>query len=202
MNRKQMRKLQHNAKMAVVCMSMLYLTTGLNAIGKGTSVEKVYANNTANAETKNIYGSIGGIEKIAVETEKSCELSYRDAYLLAKIAMAEAEGEDTQGKALVMKVVLNRVEATEFPENVEEVIFQKNGSVWQFSSVCDGGRWYTTEPNDDCWEALNLIENGWDESQGALYFESIGQSEWHTNNLEFLFNHGKHYFYKEKEQVK
>ena len=32
-----------------------------------------------------------------------------DAYLLEKIAMAEAEGEDTEGKALVMLVVLNRV---------------------------------------------------------------------------------------------
>ena len=33
--------------------------------------------------------------------------SDEDSYLLAKIAMAEAEGEDTAGKALVMCVVLN-----------------------------------------------------------------------------------------------
>lgn len=32
-----------------------------------------------------------------------------ESYLLAKIAMAEAESEDTEGKALVMLVVLNRV---------------------------------------------------------------------------------------------
>jgi len=52
-----------------------------------------------------------------------------DAYRLAKIAMAEAESEDTEGKALVMLVVLNRVWDDEFPDTIEEVIFQKRGSL-------------------------------------------------------------------------
>lgn len=50
------------------------------------------------------------------ETEKaerskigSMDWDSDDAYRLAKIAMAEAESEDTEGKALVMLVVLNRV---------------------------------------------------------------------------------------------
>ena len=38
--------------------------------------------------------------------------------------MAEAEGEGTEGKALVMKVVLNRVESREFPNSIEDVVFQ------------------------------------------------------------------------------
>lgn len=45
-----------------------------------------------------------------------------DAYLLEKIAMAEAESEDTEGKALVMLVVLNRVWDARFPDTIEEVI--------------------------------------------------------------------------------
>lgn len=41
----------------------------------------------------------------------SMDFDASDAYLLEKIAMAEAESEDTEGKALVMLVVLNRVSA-------------------------------------------------------------------------------------------
>lgn len=121
--------------------------------------------------------------------------SPEDSYLLAKIAMAEAEGEDTEGKALVMRVVLNRVKADGFPDSVEEVIYQAR----QFSPVASG-RFGRVEPDADCWQALSLIEvDGWDESMGATYFESESESTWHEENLEFLFRHGNHYFYTDKE---
>lgn len=115
-----------------------------------------------------------------------------DAEMLMKIAMAEAEGESIEGKALVMLVVLNRVWSDQFPDSIEEVIFQKN----QFSPVAEGGRYWTTEPNAECAEALALVESGWDESQGALYFESTGKDGWHSRNLEFLFEFGRHKFYR------
>lgn len=116
-----------------------------------------------------------------------------DAYRLAKIAMAEAESEDTEGKALVMLVVLNRVWDDEFPDTIEEVIFQKG----QFSPISNG-RYDEVEPDEDCYRALQLIQTGgWDESHGATYFESKSVSTWHSENLTFLFKHGKHYFYKE-----
>ena len=116
-----------------------------------------------------------------------------DAYRLAKLAMAEAESEDTKGKALVMLVVLNRVLDDEFPNTIEEVIFQKG----QFSPISNG-RYDEVEPDEDCYRALQLIQtDGWDESRGATYFESKSDSTWHSENLTFLFKHGKHYFYKE-----
>ena len=116
-----------------------------------------------------------------------------DERMLAKIAMAEAEGESVEGKALVILVVLNRVWSDEFPDSIEEVIFQKN----QFSPVADGGRYWTTEPNAECAEALALVESGWDESQGALYFESAANEQgWHSRSLEFLFQYGGHKFYR------
>lgn len=126
---------------------------------------------------------------------ESESLSPEDSYLLAKIAMAEAESEDTEGKALVMLVVLNRVKAGGFPDSVEEVIYQAR----QFSPVASG-RFDRVEPDADCWQALSLIEeDGWDESMGATYFESESESTWHEENLEFLFRHGNHYFYTDKE---
>lgn len=127
----------------------------------------------------------------------SKDWSDEDSYLLAKIAMAEAEGEDLKGKALVICTVLNRVNSTSFPDTIEEVIFANNGKIYQFSPVVPGGRWYTTEPNEDCYKAVEMVQNGWDESNGALYFESCkNEDNWHNRNLTLLFKHGCHRFYK------
>lgn len=116
-----------------------------------------------------------------------------ERYLLASIAMAEAEGEDTEGKALVICVVLNRVQDERFPDSVEEVIYQKH----QFTPVSDG-RFGSQEPDVDCWTALNMVlTEGWDDSRGALYFERESASQWHRNNLKYLFCHGNHIFYTE-----
>lgn len=128
----------------------------------------------------------------AVETEEpliaSMDWDKDDSYLLCKIAMAEAESEGVKGKALVMLVVLNRVWSNEFPDTIEEVIFQKN----QFSPVANG-RYDAVEPDEECYEALKLIQvDHWNESQDALYFESKSDSKWHSENLEFLFKYGKY----------
>ena len=136
----------------------------------------------------------------AVETEEpliaSMDWDKDDSYLLCKIAMAEAESEGVKGKALVMLVVLNRVWSNEFPDTIEEVIFQKN----QFSPVANG-RYDAVEPDEECYEALKLIQvDRWNESQDALYFESKSDSKWHSENLEFLFKYGKNYAAQCKKQ--
>ena len=125
----------------------------------------------------------------------SLDWSAEESYLLAKLAMAEAESEDTEGKALVMLVVLNRVwDDEEFPNTIEEVIYQPR----QFSPISNG-RFDRVEPDADCWAALDLImQDRWDGSYGATYFESKSESTWHSENLTFLFRHGKHYFYIDK----
>lgn len=117
-----------------------------------------------------------------------------EGYLLAKIAMAEAEDQGTEGKALVICVVLNRVWAEEFPDSIEAVIYQDG----QFSPVANG-RFDRVEPDQDCWDALLMVEQEWDESQGALYFESESSSTWHREHLQFLFRHEDHMFYTDKE---
>lgn len=123
------------------------------------------------------------------------DLDTKDSYLLAKIAMAEAEGEDTEGKALVMMVVLNRVWSDKFPDTIEDVIYQPR----QFSPV-GNGRFDEVEPNEDCWAALDLIMlDRWDGSYGATYFESKSESTWHSDNLDLLFKHGNHYFYADSD---
>lgn len=140
----------------------------------------------------------------ATEQEQTKEeITATERYYLAKIAMAEAEGESIEGKALVILTILNRVNSDEFPDTIEEVIFQhkekQDGTVtYQFSPVRPGGRWWTTEPTDSCYNAVELvIDLDWDESKGALYFESSKSDDnWHSRNLEFLFKNGGHRFYK------
>ena len=103
--------------------------------------------------------------------DKELMLDEEESYLLAKIAMAEAEGESVEGKAWVIMVVLNRVWAADFPDTIEEVILQhnENTGVYQFAPAMPGGRWWIVEPDEECWEALELIRSyGWDESEGAL----------------------------------
>jgi spore germination cell wall hydrolase CwlJ-like protein len=128
----------------------------------------------------------------------SKDWDYEDSYLLAKIAMAEAEGCNTQTKTLVIMTVLNRVWSDKFPDTIEEVIFQKCNGVYQFSPVIPGGRWWTTEPNEDCWKAVQVVmEAEYDYSGGALYFESCANEDnWHSRNLEFLYKSDGLRFYK------
>lgn len=126
----------------------------------------------------------------------SRDWSEEDSEILLQIAMAEAEGESTEGKALVMLVVLNRAWSDGFPDSIEDVVFQKLNGVYQFSPVEPGGRYWTTEPNEDCYRALDMVMNGWDESRGALYFDACTGESWHSRNLEYLYTVGGHRFYK------
>lgn len=145
----------------------------------------------ARSATAKVHPGNVAAEEIVGQTE--AELGKADACLLKKIAMAEAEGEDAEGKALVMLVVLNRVRSDKFPDTVKEVIYQEG----QFSPISDG-RFDMVEPDADCWDALKLVERGWDKSMGATYFESESDSTWHKDNLKFLFRHGAHSFYTDK----
>lgn len=116
-----------------------------------------------------------------------------DSYLLAKIAMAEAEGESTEGKALVILVVLNRVWSDDFPDTIREVIYQDK----QFTPVASG-RFDAVEPDADCWAAVESVMTAqYDYSEGALYFDCCETAGyWHDRNLEFLYQVGNHKFYK------
>lgn len=125
----------------------------------------------------------------------SMDWDSEESYLLAKIAMAEAEGESLEGKAMVIRVVLNRVNDPNFPNTIKEVIYEKG----QFAPVREE-RWETIEPNNDCWAALELVRMaGWDESEGATYFEATwNTNDWHKNHLEYIKTVGNQNFYREK----
>jgi len=119
-------------------------------------------------------------------------LSEKDQELLLKIAMAERGS--TQCKecmALVICTVLNRVESDRFADTVKGVLY----SVDQFTPVKNGS-FAKAEPDDNCREALEMVIKGWDESQGALFYEWCEGESWHSKNLELLCQHCDTRFYR------
>ena len=111
--------------------------------------------------------------------------------LLLKIGMAERG--DTYCPtciALVMRIVLNRVDSPKFPSTVKGVIYAEN----QFTPVAEG-TFENVVPNDVCRMALKSIKEGWDESQGALYYEWCEGPSWHSQNLHLLLQHCDTRFY-------
>ena len=124
------------------------------------------ADNKAEAST---YTAIQAAQDEYIETRSDTEAPERDAEyisisedeqnwirkdsdILLRIAMAEAEGEGTEGKALVMNVILNRVESEEFPDSIEAVVFQPG----QFESVLDDGRYWDVEPDAECYNEASV----------------------------------------------
>lgn len=130
--------------------------------------------------------------------EYSKDWSTDDNYLLARIVMAEAEGCNMHTKTLVAMVVLNRVWSDQFPDTIHDVIFQQcaNGA-YQFSPI-GNGRWDRVEPNEDCYEAIEIVKQSvYDYSGGALYFENCtDEDNWHSRNLEYLYESEGVRFYK------
>ena len=166
-----------------------------------SKVSESYSNKTTKPYVSNLitFEPQTEDESSEVEVDYYPEFTYskdwsaKESYLLARIAMAEAEGCNTQTKTLIIMCVLNRVWSDEFPDTIEEVIFQEN----QFSPI-DNGRWDRVEPNEDCYEAVKVVmEAKYDYSGGATYFENCADEDnWHSRNLEFLYESEGIRFYK------
>ena len=128
------------------------------------------------------------------------QLSEKEYNILTRIVEAEATGLDKKSKILVANVILNRMEHEEFPDTVEEVVFQNVNGATQFSPVADG-RYYTVKIKDSTKEAVERALAGEDYSQGALYFMERSMSDknsikWFDTCLTKLFKYQGHEFYR------
>ena len=134
-----------------------------------------------------------------IQKENRIVLDENDYDILCCIVEAEAGGEDYLGKKLVAEVVLNRVESAKFPNTVEEVVFQQEDGVYQFSPVADG-RFYRVTVSEETKQAVDAALTGEDESRGALYFINRKYSStkalwWFDNRCTPLFFYGGHEFF-------
>lgn len=94
--------------------------------------------------------------------------SPQEVDLLARLITAEADGEPYEGKVAVGAVVLNRVASRNFPDSIPGVIYEYEDGTYQFEPVMNGWieRPASAESIKAAWDALN----GWDPTNGALYF--------------------------------
>lgn len=130
------------------------------------------------------------------------KLSTKERDILERIVEAEATGEDIKGKILVANVIINRVKDENFPDTIEEVVFQRTGGTYQFSPIKDK-RYWSVAISKETKEAVQRVLQGEDYSQGALYFSARDKADksnmrWFDKKLQFLFQHGGHEFFKNK----
>lgn len=112
-----------------------------------------------------------------------------DQKLLAKLVYAEARGESYKGQVAVAAVVLNRVSSSSFPNTISGVIYQTGA----FSCVSNGS--INNTPNDTAVRAALDAMNGWDPTNGCLYYYNPGKTSdsWiRTRTVVTVI--GNHYF--------
>ena len=128
---------------------------------------------------------------IALTQSSSTNSSYnsQDVYLLAKCVYAESRGEPYTGQVAVAAVVLNRVRSSSFPNTIAGVIYQP----YAFTAVADGQ--INLEPNQTAYNAVRDAMNGWDPTNGCLYYfnPATATSSWIWTR-EVKLTIGKHKF--------
>lgn len=183
--------------MSIAVLSVSGLLTLGKTVNKNLLKEQIVLEKQTESNTPNICISIDTVVEVkefdcveTQETETAERFTEKEKYMLAKIAMAEAEGCRIKAKELVIRTVLSRIESDMFPNTVEEVIFQKN----QFTPISDG-RWNKVEPNEECWQALeNVLSSS--ESKDILFFESCKGDSWHNKNLKLVCEEDGMRFYR------
>ncbi|MBM4763573.1 cell wall hydrolase [Bacillus sp. B15-48] len=125
----------------------------------------VYATTNQSTETSEPLTA----KKTAIDKKEEINPTFfigkKELKLLARLVHAEAKGEPFEGKVAVAKVVLNRMEHEQFPDTIEEVIYQKNA----FEPVQNGS---IQEPaNEEARQAVKeAIKADEEEHDDILYF--------------------------------
>ena len=107
-----------------------------------------------------------------------------DAVLIAKLVLAEAEGESEMGKRLVIDTVLNRLESEDFPNTVYDVVYQP----YHYDPAWDGRIDLFSELDDAFKLVVDEIHNR--TNSEVLYFRTDKFHEFGTPMEQV----GNHYF--------
>lgn len=108
-----------------------------------------------------------------------------DLDLISRVIMHESGNQPLTGKIGVANVILNRVNSGYFPNNVSDVIYEKN----QFPGATNA------TPNAESVLAAKLALDGAVTVPGALYFNGVGKSCWASKNKALIATIGGHAFY-------
>lgn len=110
-------------------------------------------------------------------------------YWLSHIINAESGNQPMTGKIAVGNVVLNRVNSPAFPNNVHDVVFQRN----QFTPVQNGT--INLTPNQESVIAAKLCLDGANTAGNSMYFVNYHYTSWASRNRPYVQTIGDHAFY-------
>ena len=144
---------------------------------------------TVDGRVGNATAAALGVTLTSSTSSSSSTIVSADQKLLAKLVYAEARGESYKGQVAVAAVVLNRVSSSSFPNTISGVIYQTGA----FSCVSNGS--INNTPNDTAIRAALDAMNGWDPTNGCLYYYNPGKTSdsWiRTRTVVTVI--GNHYF--------
>ena len=121
-------------------------------------------------------------------------LSYEDAQILMKIAVLE-DHTDEVSQAYIMSLILNRVNSSNFPNTIREVVEQKLDQKYQFLSLNDK-RYLNAEPDNNSHLALALVESGQITTDFLFYEALYIKNSWASRNREKACEYGGSRFYR------
>lgn len=110
-------------------------------------------------------------------------------YWLSHIIHAESGTQSMKGKIAVGNVVMNRVKSPLFPDNIEDVLFQKN----QFSPAMSGSIY--RDPGKNSVIAAKMVMDGAVVLKKALFFNREGMDTYASRNRTYVTTIGDHSFY-------
>lgn len=130
------------------------------------------------------------VETTNVPQIADISLTAEEKQLLMRVASLEAGNQGWIGMALVMNVILNRRQA--WGKSIKELVYDKG----QFS-VVGSEKWNNGFIAAEAPIALQAVKDGWDGSQGALFFcAPSGRSVWMATTKRYLFTAWGHEFYR------
>ena len=141
----------------------IYGTGTYNAIVSFQKDNNLTTDGIAGAATLRALGISSGTGSSGIGQTEQSDID-EDLYLLASAIHGEARGEPYEGQVAVGAVILNRVSSEDFPNSIAEVVYQRGA----FDAVRDGQ--ITLTPNDTAFRAAQDALNGWDPTNGALYY--------------------------------
>ncbi len=130
-------------------------------------------------------------QKQELKEKQVVNITNDELILLSRLIAGEARGESYEGQLAVAAVVINRVKDERFPNNIKDVIYQKNA----FSVVKNGQ--ININPTESSIKAAQEALYGKDPTNDAIYFwnPDIATCNW-IKKLSPYMRIGNHVFAK------
>lgn len=174
--------MKYHAKLFLVIFTLLFANINLS---------NIFAANEIKVNYKNYEKKIADNKESEKKSKEVISITNDELYLLSKLVSSEARGESYEGQVAVAAVVINRVLDSRFPNNIKDVIYQKNAF-----SVVNNGEIYKN-PTDSAYKAAREALYGSDPTSGAIYFwnPEIATCSW-IKTLDPYKRIGNHVFAK------